>query len=267
MSDNPEGVAPTVSAHAAWPHVHRSHRQGWLRAAVLGADDGVVSTSALLLGVIASSASHETVLIAGMAGLVAGAASMAAGEYVSVSAQRDSEEADITVEAQALRANPRGELRELADIYEERGLDPDLAMQVAMQLSERNQLEGRICATSLASTAALWRDPSRRRPSPAASFAAAGALPLLAFVLMPSSAAAVAVVASAGVSLLIFGSIAAYLGGAHPVRGAVRVLAGGGLAMAFTALMRPSLPRGARLSACETIPRHSHRPESLMRYP
>jgi vacuolar iron transporter family protein len=236
MSDNPEGVAPAASAHAAWPHVHRSHRQGWLRAAVLGADDGVVSTSALVLGMIASSASHETVLVAGMAGLVAGAASMAAGEYVSVSSQRDSEEADISVEALALRANPRGELRELADIYEERGLDPHLAMQVAVQLSERNQLESHLRDELGIDSGALAR-PLQAASFSAASFAGAGALPVLAYALTPASAATVAVVVASGVSLLVFGSLAAYLGGAHPIRGAVRVLAGGGLAMALTTLI------------------------------
>src|SRR5262249_16645709 len=144
MSESSEAAASMPARHSAWPHVHRSHRQGWLRAAVLGADDGIVSTSALVLGVIASSANHEQVLIAGIAGLVAGAASMAAGEYVSVSSQRDAEEADISVEAMALKANPRGELRELADIYEGRGLDPDLAMQVAVKLSEHDQLESHV---------------------------------------------------------------------------------------------------------------------------
>jgi VIT1/CCC1 family predicted Fe2+/Mn2+ transporter len=216
--------------------VHRSHRQGWLRAAVLGADDGIVSTSALVLGVIAGSANHEQVLIAGVAGLVAGAASMAAGEYVSVSSQRDAEEADISVEAMALKANPRGELRELADIYEGRGLDPDLAMQVAIKLSEHDQLESHVRDELGIDSRAMAR-PLQAAVFSAATFAGAGALPLLAYAFAPASAAVPAVVASAGISLAVFGSIAARLGGAHPVKGALRVLVGGGLAMAVTALI------------------------------
>jgi VIT1/CCC1 family predicted Fe2+/Mn2+ transporter len=236
MTQSTEAAAHPPASHAHWPHVHRSHRQGWLRAAVLGADDGVVSTSALLLGVIASSGTHEQVLVAGIAGLVAGAASMAAGEYVSVSSQRDAEEADISVEAMALKANPRGELRELADIYEKRGLDPELAMQVALKLSEANQLESHLRDELGIDSRALAR-PLQAAGFSAASFASAGALPLIAYALAPAQASLLAVIASAGISLAVFGSIAARLGGAHPVRGALRVLVGGGLAMAVTALI------------------------------
>jgi VIT1/CCC1 family predicted Fe2+/Mn2+ transporter len=185
---------------------------------------------------MASSASHEQVLIAGMAGLVAGAASMAAGEYVSVSSQRDSEEADISVETMALKANPRGELRELADIYEERGLDPELAMKVATQLSEHNQLESHLRDELGIDSRTLSR-PLQAAAFSAASFASAGALPLAAYALVPARLSLLAVVASAGVSLAVFGSIAAHLGGAHRLRGALRVLIGGGLAMAATALI------------------------------
>jgi VIT1/CCC1 family predicted Fe2+/Mn2+ transporter len=168
--------------------------------------------------------------------LVAGAASMAAGEYVSVSSQRDAEEADISVEALALKANPRGELRELADIYEERGLDPELAMQVALQLSEANQLESHLRDELGIDSRALAR-PLQAACFSAASFASAGALPLMAYALAPAHAALLAVIASAGGSLAVFGSIAAHLGGAQRVRGALRVLVGGGLAMALTALI------------------------------
>src|SRR5450432_3329937 len=122
------------------PEIHRSGRTGWLRAAVLGSDDAIVSTASLMLGVAASSASTESILIAGIAGLVAGSMSMAVGEYVSVSSQRDAEQADIEMEKRELAADPKAELKELAGIYRKRGLDKDLAMQVAQQLSAHDRL-------------------------------------------------------------------------------------------------------------------------------
>jgi vacuolar iron transporter family protein len=135
----------TKPTHPREPHKRGSI--GWLRAAVLGADDGVVSTASLMIGVAASAASKEAVLVAGVAGLVAGAMSMAAGEFVSVSSQRDAEDADVELEEKELKADPKGELRELAQIYRKRGLDADLAMKVAQQLSARDRL-ALICATS-----------------------------------------------------------------------------------------------------------------------
>src|SRR3954462_6832621 len=128
----------------ARPEVHLSHRANWLRAAVLGANDGIVSTASLVLGVAASGASAAAIVTAGIAGLVAGALSMAAGEYVSVSSQRDAEQADIRLEERELRSDPQGELRELAGFYEQRGLPPALADQVAQALSSRGALEAHL---------------------------------------------------------------------------------------------------------------------------
>src|SRR5258706_7101991 len=137
-------VECSVRASIARPEVHLSHRSNWLRAAVLGANDGILSTSSLVLGVAASGASAAAIVTAGIAGLVAGALSMAAGEYVSVSSQRDAEEADIDLEKWELDDNPAGELRELALIYEKRGLEPELARRVAEQLSAENRLDGHL---------------------------------------------------------------------------------------------------------------------------
>jgi len=145
--------------------MHRSGRTGWLRAAVLGSDDAIVSTASLMIGVAAASASKQAILVAGVAGLVAGAMSMAVGEYVSVSSQRDAEQADIGREKQELASEPQAELRELAMIYEKRGLEKELAMKVAEQLSARDRLE-RTCATSLGSTRHPSRVQCKRRGSP-----------------------------------------------------------------------------------------------------
>ena len=221
----------------------RSHREGhssgreiWLRAAVMGADDGIVSTASLMIGVAASSASRSTILVAGLAGLVAGALSMAAGEFVSVSSQRDVEDANIAQEQAELEANPKGELRELALIYEQRGLDPVLALEVARQLSGHDVL-----ATHLRDELGL--DPATRaRPLlaatvSAASFALAAALPLVAVLLsspvlrMP----AIAVASLAGLALL--GAMGGYFGKAPKGRAALRVVLGGGVAMAVSALV------------------------------
>ena len=151
----------------ARPEVHLSHRSNWLRAAVLGANDGILSTASLVLGVAASGASGSAIVTAGIAGLVAGAMSMAAGEYVSVSSQRDAEQADIRLEERELVRDPLGELRELASVYEQRGLPPALASEVAVALSRRGALR-RICATSSGSTSGGSRGrcrPRGRRPS------------------------------------------------------------------------------------------------------
>jgi VIT1/CCC1 family predicted Fe2+/Mn2+ transporter len=215
---------------------HRSARGGWLRAAVLGADDGVVSTASLMLGVAAASASTPTqaVLIAGVAGLVAGAMSMAAGEFVSVSSQRDAELADITLEKGELASNPAGELDELVEIYRRRGLDADLARKVAEQLSERSQLSVHMRDELGFEDASLAR-PVQAAFVSAASFATAGLLPLAALLLAPGAWHATAIVVSALVSLAVLGGLGGRLGGAPVLRAAIRAVVGGGCAMAITA--------------------------------
>lgn len=213
---------------------HRSGRGGWLRAAVLGADDGVVSTASLMLGVAASSASTQTVLVAGAAGLVAGAMSMAAGEYVSVSSQRDAERADIVLEAGELTSNPKGELRELIAIYRQRGLDADLAQKVAEQLSTGNQLITHM-RDELQLQASTLARPLQAAFVSAASFASLALLPIAALLLSPTAWHVAAIALSALISLAVLGALGGRLGGAPVVRAAVRALAGGGLAMAVTA--------------------------------
>lgn len=212
---------------------HRSGRGGWLRAAVLGADDGVVSTASLMLGVAASSASSQTVLIAGVAGLVAGAMSMAAGEYVSVSSQRDAERADIALEAGELKSNPKGELRELVAIYRKRGLDADLAQKVAEQLSTGNELITHM-RDELGLEASTLARPLQAAFVSAASFATLALLPITALLLAPPAWRVAAIAVSALICLAVLGGLGGRLGGAPIVRAAIRALAGGGLAMAVT---------------------------------
>jgi len=215
---------------------HRSGRAAWLRAAILGADDGIVSTSALMLGVAASDASRGAILIAGLAGLVAGALSMAAGEYVSVSSQRDAERADISVQLQEIAEHPRGELEELTSIYMRRGLDRDLASQVATRLMEKDPV-GSHLRDELGITKRSRARPLQAAVASAASFAVGAALPLAALVLAPERAR-IAVIAVAALALLgALGAVGGYVGGASMLRAAVRVLVGGGLAMGVTALI------------------------------
>ena len=215
---------------------HRRDRAGWLRAAVLGADDGVVSTASLMIGVAASSASKVAVLIAGTAGLVAGAMSMAAGEFVSVSSQRDSEVADARIEERELNEDPAGELRELAQIYRRRGLDPELAMKVAEQLSREDRL-----GTHLRDELGLVEE-ARARPLQAAmvsaaSFASLATIPIVTLIVAPESLRVGAVAATSLLSLTALGALGGYLGGAPMLRAALRVTIGGGMAMAITALI------------------------------
>jgi VIT1/CCC1 family predicted Fe2+/Mn2+ transporter len=215
---------------------HRRGRAGWLRAAVLGADDGIVSTASLMIGVAASSASKGTVLVAGVAGLVAGAMSMAAGEFVSVSSQRDSEEADVRLEKRELEEDPKGELRELAQIYRRRGLDPQLAMKVAEQLSREDTL-----AAHLRDELGLHED-ARARPLQAAlvsaaSFASLAVLPIVALTIVPASARIASMATTSLVSLAVLGALGGYAGGAPKLPAALRVAMGGAFAMATTALI------------------------------
>jgi VIT1/CCC1 family predicted Fe2+/Mn2+ transporter len=216
------------------PEVHLSHRSNWLRAAVLGANDGIVSTASLVLGVAAAGASGAAIVTAGIAGLMAGALSMAAGEYVSVSSQRDSEEADIRLEERELSSDPGGELRELAGIYERRGLPGDLALEVAVVLSGGGALAAH-------ARDELGFDEQRRaRPLQAAwasafSFSAGAILPLVAISVSPPSARAVICVAVTLVALALLGDTGARLGGALRLRATLRVLVWGAVAMAVTA--------------------------------
>jgi VIT1/CCC1 family predicted Fe2+/Mn2+ transporter len=213
--------------------VHLGSRSNWLRAAVLGANDGIVSTASLVLGVAGAGASSSAVLTAGIAGMVAGALSMAAGEYVSVSSQRDTEEADLSLERRELAADPEGELRELAAIYRARGLSDGLAQEVAAALTAHGALEAH-------SRDELGLEQDRRaRPlqaagSSAAAFSAGAILPLAAAALAPGSIREGAVVVVTLLALALLGATGARLGGAPALVATGRVLLWGSLAMAIT---------------------------------
>ncbi len=213
---------------------HRSHRTGWLRAAVLGANDGIVSTASLIIGVAAASASQEQVLIAGLAGLVAGAMSMAAGEYVSVSSQADTEKADLLIEAKALEANEELEREELAEIYRNRGLNADLAAQVATALMEHDAL-GAHARDEIGISATQSAKPLQAAVSSAVSFTVGAALPLFTAWLVIGSNQIPAVAASSLLFLVTLGGVAARAGGAPILQGAIRVAFWGALAMLVTA--------------------------------
>jgi VIT1/CCC1 family predicted Fe2+/Mn2+ transporter len=214
--------------------VHLSQRSNWLRAAVLGANDGILSTSSLVLGVAASGASGAAIITAGVAGLVAGALSMAAGEYVSVSSQRDTEQADIRLEERELRRNPDGELRELTRIYEHRGLAPALASEVALTLSRRGALEAHTRDELGLDEQRLARQFEAAWTS-ALSFSGGAALPLLAVAATPESARAGIVVVATLIALGLLGDLGARLGGAPRRHATIRVVAWGAVAMAITA--------------------------------
>jgi VIT1/CCC1 family predicted Fe2+/Mn2+ transporter len=212
---------------------HRTDRIGWLRAAVLGANDGIVSTASLVLGVAAADATHGTVMVAGIAGLVAGAMSMAAGEYVSVRSQADSETAALNLERTELDADDQGERRELTAIYVGRGVDPVLASQVAEQLMTHDAL-GAHARDELGISETLSARPIQAAITSAGSFAVGAALPLMAAVVSASSLIPL-VSASSLVFLAALGALAARIGGASVPRGAMRVMFWGALAMALTA--------------------------------
>jgi len=222
------------SASSAAPAVHLSHRSNWLRAAVLGANDGIVSTASLVLGVAAAGASGSAVVTAGIAGLVAGALSMAAGEYVSVSSQRDAEQADIRLEERELRTDPVGELRELALVYERRGLEPALAAEVALGLSRSGALQAHLRDELGLDEQRLAR-PFQAAWASALSFSAGAALPLTAVAVTPSSARAGLTVLVTLMALALLGDLGARLGGAPRRRATARVVAWGAVAMAITA--------------------------------
>jgi VIT1/CCC1 family predicted Fe2+/Mn2+ transporter len=213
---------------------HRTHRTGWLRAAVLGANDGIVSTASLILGVAAAGASTQAVLVAGIAGLVAGAMSMAAGEYVSVSSQADTERADLARESKELAANPEQEHAELTAIYVQRGLDHALAAQVATQLTAHDALaaHGR---DELGISETLAARPVQAALASAATFAIGAALPLLMVLVLPSPALMWGLAASSLLFLALLGFVAARAGGAPVLASVARVSFWGALAMAVTA--------------------------------
>jgi len=215
---------------------HRNASMGWLRAAVLGANDGLISTSSLVVGVAAASATSEPVLLAAAAGLVAGALSMAAGEYVSVSSQADTEEADLARERRELAATPELEREELAGIYVSRGLTPELAGQVADQLTAHDAL-GAHARDELGMSEHTRARPIQAAWASAAAFALGAAPPLLLVIFLPIAILTPVVVGSSLVFLLVLGTSAARLGGASQGRGALRVAFWGAVAMVCTALV------------------------------
>jgi len=216
------------------PEKHYSQRIGWLRAAVLGANDGIVSTASLLVGVAAAETPRSGILVAGVAGLVAGAMSMAAGEYVSVSSQADTEQADLTRERAELRAAPARELEELRQIYVKRGLDPDLALRVAKQLTERDAL-GAHARDELGLSIVHTARPVQAAFASAATFAVGAGLPLILAALVPAPRIILAVPLASLFSLAALGALSAEAGGARRGRAVIGVVFWGVLAMALTA--------------------------------
>ena len=213
---------------------HKSGRAAWLRAAVLGSDDAIVSTSSLMIGVAASTATTHSIMVAGVAGLVAGSMSMAVGEYVSVSSQRDSEAADVEREKHELATEPEDELRELAGIYEKRGLTKALAIEVARQLSARDQLGAHLRDELGIDPQALSR-PLQAAWISALSFATFAVVPIAALLAAPAQLQIPTIAIASHVALGSLGAFGAHLGGASKLRGALRVTIGGSLAMAITA--------------------------------
>jgi len=224
-------MSQSAAAHA---ERHRSSRIGWLRAAVLGANDGVVSTASLVIGVAAAQASRGEVLVAGVAGLAAGALSMAAGEYVSVSSQADTEHADLDRERRELAQEPEAEVRELAGIYAKRGVEPTLATTVARQLMAHDALAAH-ARDELGISEIVAARPLQAALASAAAFAAGAALPILTITIAPERTMAIFVAAASLLCLVGLGALAAKMGGASVAVGAARVAFWGALAMAVTA--------------------------------
>ncbi|MEO0478003.1 MAG: VIT family protein [Planctomycetota bacterium] len=213
---------------------HFVHRIGWLRAAVLGANDGIVSTASLLVGVASASVDHETLLLSGVAGLVAGAMSMAAGEFVSVSSQADTEKADLDKERRALEELPEEELEELAQIYVGRGVEASLAREVASQLMDHDDL-GAHARDELGISDVNTARPYQAAVTSAGTFSLGAALPLIAATVTPRSWVVPAIAVTALLSLAILGTMSARAGGARVARATLRVVLWGALAMAVTA--------------------------------
>lgn len=209
---------------------HRSNRVGWLRAAVLGANDGIISVAGIIVGVATSGAGHDIVLTSGIAAAVTGAISMAAGEYVSVQSQADTEQADLALEKNQLSDNPEQELKQLAGIYRQRGLQPQLARQVAEQLTRKNALAAH-ARDELGITDTLRARPLQAALASAASFCAGALLPIAATLLAPHPYLPQVTIVTTVTGLLVSGALAAWAGGASILRGAVRVGFWGVLAM------------------------------------
>lgn len=213
---------------------HRSHHSGWLRAAVLGANDGIISTASLMMGIAAAQADSSAILLTGVAGLVAGAMSMAAGEYVSVRSQSDAEAADLARETRELEADSAGEHRELEEIYIARGLEPELAREVAKQLMQQDAL-GAHARDELGITDMFSARPLQAALTSAATFAVGAFIPLLVVLLFPDANLSIAIAAVSLVALVVLGGLAAKVGGANLWIGAARVGFWGAAAMALTA--------------------------------
>lgn len=220
----------------SYNEMHRSHRVGWLRAAVLGANDGIVSTASLIIGMAAAAASKESVLLAGVAGLFAGALSMAAGEYVSVHSQADTEKADLELERKHLAEEPEAEFNELVEIYSDRGLDRDLATKVAEQLMAHDAL-GAHARDELGISENTIARPLQAAGFSAVSFAVGASMPLVVAWLVPIGQTMAIVSLSSLAFLGLLGAVAAQAGGAGMLRGAIRVLFWGAIAMGATALV------------------------------
>lgn len=215
---------------------HRAHRIGWLRAAVLGANDGVVSVSSLVVGIAAGGASHSNILLTGIAGLVAGALSMAAGEYISVQSQADTENADLETERRELAEEPEKETEELKLIYMKRGLDEQLAQQVAVKLMEGDALAAH-ARDELGITDELRARPIQAAFASAGAFAVGAIIPIIASIVSTSQSVSYVTTLTTLLTLTGLGSLAAFAGGASILRGALRVTFWGALAMAITALV------------------------------
>jgi len=213
---------------------HLVHRTGWLRAAVLGDNDGIVSTASLIVGVTAASPDRNSIIIAGVAGLIAGAMSMAAGEYVSVSSQSDTEQVDLESERQALEENPEYELEELAQIYRERGVEAELSRQVATQLMEHDALAAH-ARDEIGISHTIITQPLQAALTSAGTFSVGAILPLVAVMITPVTHIISVVCITSLISLALLGAISAYIGGAGMIRAATRVTVWGALAMALTA--------------------------------
>ncbi|EFG2885868.1 VIT family protein [Escherichia coli] len=215
---------------------HLIHRAGWLRAAILGANDGIISTSSLVLGVASAGASSSSILLTGIAGMVAGALSMAAGEYVSVSGQADLEQADLERERKELETNPEGELEELAQIYRDRGLGDNLARQVAAELMEKDAL-GAHAREELGITEVVAAQPMQAALSSALAFVTGAIAPVVLAALAPTAYAIPVIGIGCLIALFLLGIVGAVAGGADPWRPAIRVVFWGAVAMAVTALI------------------------------
>ncbi|MGE5783204.1 MAG: VIT1/CCC1 transporter family protein [Myxococcales bacterium] len=227
-------MSSTVARRSLHGERHRSGRAGWLRAAVLGSDDAIVSTASLMIGVAAASASKEAILVAGVAGLVAGAMSMAVGEYVSVSSQRDAERADVEREKLELAEQPQAELNELAMLYVKRGLEKDLAIKVAEQLSTHDRL-GAHMRDELGIDKTALSQPMQAAWISAASFASFAVVPIAALLIAPAEWRIPLIAVASLVSLAALGAFGGHLGGAPIARASLRVTFGGAAAMAVTA--------------------------------